>query len=161
VVQTVPPFPAHAAVIHNQNAALRPDEVPEPVLQRLQQAQSEIEATSGGKHYGELVQRHFPEAQRLVNTNRRVAAVWRRNGGPEIVRALLRTMQSSGHSLPLQINGKPIAQCLSSIQGAFVRYCSEAFAADLKQYGPSLAQLAGLAYPQILEALRQHPKMDQ
>ena len=33
--------------------------------------------------------RHFDEVLRLINTNRRVATIWHRNGGPALVRAAL------------------------------------------------------------------------
>jgi hypothetical protein len=116
--------------------------------------QQEITSIPAGRRYSELIQRHFPEVQTLVNKNRRVATAWHRNGGPHIARGVLRMAQSPEEILPNEIDGKPLSECLAGIQGVFSRYGSPALAADLAEYGPSLAQLAGLTYPQTLEALR-------
>ena len=37
-----------------------------------------------------MISRHFSEVRRLINTNRRVAAMWHRAGGPGLLRRLLR-----------------------------------------------------------------------
>ncbi len=119
---------------------------------RLATAQQEIIATPAGKRYSELVQRHLPEAQALVNNNRRVAVAWRRNGGTQIVRSALRITES-GEPLPAEINGKPLHECITGIQGILTRYGSAQLSADLRKYGPPLAQLGGLTYTEALDAL--------
>ncbi|MDQ2920979.1 MAG: hypothetical protein M3R52_05125, partial [Acidobacteriota bacterium] len=101
----VPTLTAHATAVDIQNAAVSADELPGPVLQQLQQVEQEITATPAGRRYADLVQRHFSEAQTLVNTNRRVATAWHRNGGPRIASAVLRIAESPDEPLPAEING--------------------------------------------------------
>jgi hypothetical protein len=149
VDKTVPA--AAMAVADAQIATERRDTV---LTARLAQAQQELTATPKGRLYSELVQRHFPEAQKLVNTNKRVATAWRRNGGPQIVRDVLRMLQSPEGTLPHEIERRPLSECLSRIQRVFARYGSSELAADLAEYGPPLAQLAGLNYSQALDTLR-------
>jgi hypothetical protein len=144
----VPPLAAPAA---QAPAAASADLEP---AARLAQVQQEITVTAAGQRYSELVQRHFAEVQTLVNQNRRVATVWRRNGGPEIAGHVLRMAEAPDDALPREIDGKPLPDCLARIRHVFSRYGSPALAADLAQYGPQLAQLAGLSYRQTLDTLR-------
>jgi hypothetical protein len=156
VDQNVPAVAVQPASLedHSPNAAT--EDPPGSTLLQLSRVEREITATPAGKRYSELVQRHFSEAQTLVNKNRRVATAWHRNGGPKIVRGVLRMAQSpdESFSLPAEIDGKPLPECLAGIQSVFTRYGSPALAADMSQYGPALAQLAGLTYSQTLDALR-------
>lgn len=123
--------------------------------ERLIRVQQEIQALPAGGRYIEILQRHFPEVQTLINNNRRVATTWHRNGGPEILRGILRMTQSSEEALPAEVNGKPLPDCLAGIEQAFRRYGSPQLAADIDEYAPPLAQFAGLTYPQALDALRE------
>ncbi|HSS79168.1 MAG TPA: hypothetical protein VLV54_20785, partial [Thermoanaerobaculia bacterium] len=95
-----------------------------------------------------------PEALNLVNTNRRVATIWHRSGGPRIVQSLLQLLQRPEEALPAEIDGKPLRDCLLGIQKVFMRYGSPAFSADLARFGPSLVPLAGLSYREALSALQ-------
>ena len=118
--------------------------------ERMKTFEHDIRSTAAGERYAQLIQQHFQEAQNLVNTNRRVATAWHRHGGPEIVRSLLQETH-----LPAEVNGKPLPDCLAGIEQAFRRYGSPQLAADIDEYAPPLAQLAGLSYPQTLDALRE------
>jgi hypothetical protein len=149
------PVPAVAAALRDSQSAGAGDRVsPEPILEKLNKVEREITAIPAGRRYSELIQRHFPEAQRLVNTNRRVAVAWRRHGGPQIVRGVVRLTESPEEGLPAEINGKALTECLAKIQATFERYASPDLAADLTRYAPNLGQLAGLNYTQALDALR-------
>ncbi|MGB9119663.1 MAG: hypothetical protein WCE73_03495 [Candidatus Angelobacter sp.] len=120
----------------------------------LERAQQEMLATPPGPRYAEVIRQHEREIIQLVNKNRRVATVWHRNGGPVIVQNAVQALHSSDHRLPSEINGKPLTECLTSIQQIFTRYGSPQLSADLQQYGPPLLPLVGLNYPQALDALR-------
>ncbi len=91
--------------------------------------------------------------QSLLNRSRRLAAVWHRNGGPQILQALLRIAQIPGQRVPSEIDGKPLAACLKKIQSVLTRYGSEALSTDLSEFGPAVARLAGLTYSEALCAL--------
>jgi hypothetical protein len=121
--------------------------------QRLQQVRRQLETTETGAEFAAAVERHADEAQRIVNNNLRVAAVWHRNGGPQILQAALNAVFSPDQPLPHEIEGKPITECLQKIQQIFMRYASAAFAADLDRLGPCLIELCGLSYNQTLTAL--------
>jgi hypothetical protein len=121
---------------------------------RLRQAEEEICATPLGQQYATLVRRHMVEAQQLINTNRRVATVWHRSGGPQLVQALLRMLQDRDQPLAREINGKPLVDCLQNIQDILLRHASAPFSADLKRYAPGLRQFAGLTYDQLLAVLQ-------
>jgi hypothetical protein len=88
--------------------------------------------------------------QTLLNTSRRVAAVWHRSGRPQILQAPLRIAQIPGQRIPSEIHGKPLAACLKKIQGVLTRYGSEALSAALSEFGPALVRLAGLTFSEAL-----------
>jgi hypothetical protein len=121
---------------------------------RVREMEREITSTPAGRTYAELAQRHFAEARALVDTNRRVATVWHRSGGPKILQGLLQMFQRPEQALPAEIDGKPLPECLLRIQRVFARYGSRDFAADLEEFGPSLVPLAGLTYREALAALQ-------
>jgi len=120
----------------------------------LLQAQEELLRTPGGKHYAGLVRQHQLEVRMLINTNKRVAAVWHRNGGPGILQRLFQTVQSPDAALPTSINGQPLTDSLEKIFGAFKSYGSPDLATDIERYGPTLLEFIGMSYAQILNRLR-------
>ncbi len=153
--------PGDVRTVPNSAMAALPDKdlaatnSPTPFLAtRLAQVQEEISATPAGSQYVELVKRHFAESQRLVNSNRRVATVWHRNGGPQMLNAFLRMLQRRDEPLPQEIDGKPFVECLERIRRSFARYASPALATDLLRVAPRVASFAGLTYTQILAGLR-------
>jgi hypothetical protein len=136
------------------------DEVVSEVLmprfqQELERVRQEVRATPLGRRYEEVVKRHEREVLDLVNTNRRVGAVWQRNGGSQLVQGLLRMLQFRDQRLPSEINERPLPECLRKIQEILMRYGSAALAADLSEYGPRLIQSTGLTYAQMLASLQE------
>jgi hypothetical protein len=121
---------------------------------RLAQAEREIATTPAGSEIAATVRRHSAEAARLVRVDRRVAAAWRRSGGPRLLESVLRVLQRRDARLPEEIEGRPFAACLERIAHALARAGSPALAADLARHGPRLAGLAGLTYGQMIAALR-------
>lgn len=134
----------------------QPAGAPAPALQRaLAGVEADLSASEPGRAYLDLVRRHAAEAGRLVNNNRRVAAVWRRNGGPQILSALFAILQRRDQPLPEQIDGRPLTLCLERIGRALARYASPALAADLARHGALAARLPGMSYVQLLAALQE------
>jgi hypothetical protein len=131
----------------------------EPIfVDRLREVERELTATPEGRELAEVGRRHADEVVRLVNHNRRVGTVWRRNGGPELVQTALTMAQSGEKQVPQQINGRPIAECLRKMQEIFARYGSAQLAADLRRYGPRIIDLTKFEYPQLLAALDAAPR---
>lgn len=120
---------------------------------RLAQVEAELTATPAGAAVAAAVRRHFDETERLVNTNRRVATVWHRSGGPQIVQAVLDLLRAGRH-LPREIDGRPLADCLERIGRVLARHASPALGADVARHGPRLARFSGLTYAEILAALQ-------
>ena len=125
----------------------------------LEKARQELMATPFGQKYGEIVEQHHREVIGLVNKNRRVAAVWHRNGGPQLVGNVLSAIQSRCQPIPTEVDGKPVDQCLLRIQQSLMKYGTPGLAADLQQYGPPLLQFIGCSYADLLSSI-QNPRME-
>jgi hypothetical protein len=145
------PAPAAAAVAQPEPALFSPTSF---LGQRLAQMEKEIEATPVGSEVADAVRRHFTETHKLVTTNRRVAAVWRRSGGPQIVQAVLDLVHRSDNRLPEEIDGRPFAECLERIKNVLARYASPALADDLARFSPRLEGFSGFTYAEVLSALQ-------
>jgi hypothetical protein len=141
-------------------AALPADQAVSPVVggtplwEGLRKAEVEIEAIPAGKDLSEAVRRNVKEGFHLVNTNRRVGAVWKRNGGQQIFPALLRMLHNPSARLPEDIAGRPLAECLSNIRRIFERYGSPGLIADLRQWGDQVIGLMSLSYDEMKSALQ-------
>lgn len=121
---------------------------------RLREAERELSASPAGRLYAALVRLHFAEAVGLINENRRVATVWHRSGGPELLNAVLRVMRFDDEPLPSVVNGRPIAECIARLNSIFLRYASPQFASDIARLAGQFRDLSGLTYPQVLNTLR-------
>jgi hypothetical protein len=125
-----------------------------PFGKNLARAENEIRATPGGRELAEVVSKHLPEAVTLVTRNRRVAAVWHRSGGPQILNALFRAIQFRDERLPAEIGGRPLADSLTRIQRILIKYASADLTADLLRYAPQLLRLSELTYREMLASLQ-------
>src|SRR5262249_42709268 len=125
-----------------------------PISQNILDAQDEILSTPAGQEYAGAITQHAREVQDLINTNRRVATVWQRSGGPQIVQAAINMLQNRAQSFPAEIEGKPLADCIAKIQEILLRYSSPDLAAGLRKYAPRIVELAGLNYMQSLAWLK-------
>jgi hypothetical protein len=154
-VQTVPePFAFRALEGSATAAPLYPGFPGSKLGQRLEEAETEIRRTIAGREYADVVRRHIDEGFALVNQNRRVATVWHRSGGPEILEALARFVQFRNERLPAEVRGKSLAQCVERIRRAFMRYASADFAADLSRYALPVERFSGLTFSELLVALQ-------
>lgn len=150
-VRTVPKSAA-------QMAALTAEDVhPIPgrrLGRRMEEAEREIVATPAGLEYAALVRHHFAEVHSLITKNNRMGVAWKRNGGPQMIEAFMRMLQHRDQHLPMEIDGKPIIDCLVSIKDALSRYGSADLVADLTKFMPRLATFVGYSYDQLLSALQ-------
>jgi hypothetical protein len=156
VVQVVPePSVLRSRTSATAGAQVRPaPSVVFPLWSRLGEVQQEITATAGGQEYAEAIRRHAPEVQKLIDTNRRVAAVWQRSGGPQMIQALLGILQVRDRTIPTEINGKPLSDCVAKMQRVLLRHASPDLATALRKYAPRIAALGGLTYAQLLAGLQ-------
>jgi hypothetical protein len=152
-VQIVPKPAALHALEDEDGSSVPAIGIAASLEKRLHQAEEEVRTTALGREFADVLQFHFPEGVRLVNKNRRVAAVWHRSGGPEIFNAVLRVVQFRNERLPAEINGRPFADCLRRIQQVLTRYASPRFSEDLNRYAPRLASFSHMTYPELLASL--------
>ncbi len=120
----------------------------------VEAAEQEMQATAAGRNFAEAVRRHFTEAMELIQTNRRVATVWHRSGGPQILNSFLRIVQFRDEPLLNEVDGRPLRDCLARMHGILARHGSAALAADLNRYLPTASTLGGLTFTQIISALQ-------
>ncbi len=126
------------------------------LLRRMQHFQTWMLSFPSGHHWGALVSRHFDEVLRLINTNKRVATVWHRNGGPALVRAALDISAAPEHArIPASFGDEATSQQWARILASWQRYASPALVAAIDAHRAAI-----LAFPgQSLQALlsRQSP----
>ncbi|HEY4185515.1 MAG TPA: hypothetical protein VGP07_10620 [Polyangia bacterium] len=160
VERTVPQPAGSAMSLLDEELALGPVSMagrPSAALRdRLNVVGQEVSASPVGQQVATAVQRHIPEVQDLINDHRRVGAVWRRNGGTQIIQGFLAMVQAPERplTLPATINARPVGECLRRIHKVMLRYGSAAFGADLSRLGPLLLAHCALTYPEMLAALR-------
>ncbi len=146
-VQTVPkPAAVHAkseaTVSVQPNAAFAP--------QRLADAQVEVTATPVGNRLLAAFHLHFRELRGLMNSNKRVAAIWRRIGGEAWIRETWNCMVDRHRPFPSEFNGMTFSQCFSELTRVLQRYASCQLADDLQSFAPVLIALAGRTYDETL-----------
>lgn len=97
--------------------------------------------------------RHHGELERLVNTNRRVALAWHRSGGATLFQRVIRAADSTAFTVPGELNGQPIEDCVAQVAAAFTRYGSPQLRGDIQAWRQLLPPLAGRTYDQLVESL--------
>ena len=78
---------------------------PHTIFSRLSEWRTLVGPRPGLMLMASLISEHFDEVLRLINHNRKVGAVWRREGGPLLARHLLFSHQSPVTPLPAAIDG--------------------------------------------------------
>jgi hypothetical protein len=147
--QTVPPY-AMSRVARSR----APITGGMPISRSILETRDEILSTPTGQEYADAITQHAAEVQQLINTNRRVATVWQRSGGPQIIQAALDMLQNRNLPFPAEIEGKALAECVENIEEILLRYSSPDLAAGLRKYAPRIVELAGLNYVQSLAWLK-------
>ncbi len=87
-----------------------------------------------GRFYNDLVTKHFTEVHALINTNRRVATVWHRNGGPALIRMGMLAAYQQEQPLPVEIEGIRLSDRLNRIADIIKRYGSENLIRDIDEH---------------------------
>lgn len=84
--------------------------------------------------FSSLVSEHLDEVLRLVNHNKRVGAVWRRNGGPLLVRRLLYGPPPQASLLPAAIEGCDVTTLLNRFLAILIRFGGPRLQADIVRF---------------------------
>lgn len=100
--------------------------------------------TPGGRLAAELYERHAAEVRGIVRGNRRVAAVWRTHGGPELIHTLARAVEAPDtYRLPTHLEGRPFRDQVALICSVIGRHGSEELRSALEEHAPVLAAGGG------------------
>jgi hypothetical protein len=149
---------AHAAVVAANNSAggsaPQPPPLPSPFVAlaprpafdrdwraRVREWNERFGAQPAWQLFSALVSEHFDEVQRLVNGNKRVGAIWRRNGGPALIRHLMDLSTETEVLIPRTIPGCEPQRLLGGMLEQFERFGSTALRLDARRYGAFAAVL--------------------
>jgi subtilisin family serine protease len=110
---------------------------------RLSDLQRRFGARPGLQLFAALVSEHVDEALRLVNTNRRVLVVWRRLGGPQLVRRLLHGPAPNDMLLPREVDGLDVAELLDRFLAVLDGFAGPKLRADLARFADFVRLLPG------------------
>jgi hypothetical protein len=92
-------------------------------------------ASPDGQLYAALVSRHFSEIRGLVNTNRRVAAIWRRASGPVLIGRLLRESHDESAASTRADEAPPRREQLERFFATVARFATQSLRDDLAEHG--------------------------
>ena len=128
-------------------AAAWPRYVPTP--NRIGELQRSLSATPAGHLVMALISRHFDEVSRIVNNVRRVAAIWHRMHGPQLLRTVLGWQGDARPPIPSAMEGHPVIEGLARLLCALERYASPTLLHDIRTYRDFALALPGanLAQP--------------
>jgi subtilisin family serine protease len=107
---------------------------PHDYLSRLGEWRSRFGPRPGLMLFASLASEHVDEILHLVNNNPRVGAVWRRNGGPLLVRRLLYGPPPQQTLLPGAIEGYDVATLLSRFLAILNRFGGPRLTADIARF---------------------------
>jgi hypothetical protein len=107
---------------------------PHTLVSRLGDWRTRLGARPGLMLFAALVSEHVDEVLRLLNHNRRVAAVWRRRGGPRLVRRLLHGPPPHETLLPRAIEGCDVADLLARLLPILDRFGGPRLKADIVRF---------------------------
>jgi subtilisin family serine protease len=117
--------------------AFAPEEIgltPHTFRSRLADLQQRFGPRPGLQLFAALVSEHVDEALRLVNENRRVLVVWRRLGGPQLVRRLLHGPAPNDTLLPEVVDGRDVAELLAGFLAVLDRFAGTRLRADIARF---------------------------
>lgn len=113
----------------------------------------EVVATPAGAASLARLERHFDELRRLVRTERRVTVAWRRNGGPAMLQAFTEALDAPEVTLPAEIDGRPMSDCVGRIAAAVRPHAGPGLRADLDRHLDVLGGCGGLTLGRLATRL--------
>ena len=124
-----------------------------PVTLR-ERVEHDLLALPRGREIYQLYFKHHMEVRELIDTNRRVAAVWHRQGGPGMIQTVLDAVRSRTLAIPDSIRGRSWGERVAGILAIFERYGSARLREDIVRFGRDVEGLGGMTYPGFLESLK-------
>jgi subtilisin family serine protease len=112
---------------------------PHTIVSRLGDWRRRLGPRPGLMLVASLVSEHVDEILRLVNRNRRVGAVWQRNGGPLVVRHLLHGTGEPTTILPERVERHDVRELIPRFLLILSRFGSARLKADIDRFGGFVA----------------------
>lgn len=104
-----------------------------------------------------LVSDHFDEVKRLIDTNRRVAAVWQRYGGPALVRGIALADRPPDPPIPASLAAAQPLALMTRLLNVLVRYGSENLCADIARHASLVQALPGARWNELDDMIGTRP----
>lgn len=142
-VRTVP---SAAEAVALEGAMLNPNEVAE----RLE---ADLSRSGMGRWYRQLYLHHLEEVNNLIQGNRRVTTRWHRSGSAALFQSMVRSFHDPHRPLPTEIDGRPLPEIVLALYVVLNECGSSELRRDLHQVHPTLPDVSGMTYPQIIERL--------
>lgn len=120
----------------------------------LLRAHDELLATEPGRTYAELTGTHRREVQTLIDTNRRVAVAWQRNGGPLFFQLALNAVQHPDVAIPREINGRSLDACVTNILQVLDEHGSVSLRSDIAKFGHVWKLLPGMSFNELKRTVK-------
>ncbi len=134
-------------------AAAAVDGVQPPVSLRTL-VEGDLLAHPRGRQIYQLYFKHHMEIRELIDSNRRVATVWHRQGGPGMIQTVVDAVRSRTTAVPASIRGRSWGERVSAILAVFEKFSSSRLREDIATFGRDLETLGGMTYPGFLENLK-------
>ncbi len=134
-------------------AAAAIDGVPPPVSLRTL-VEGDLLALPRGRQIYQLYFKHHMEIRELIDSNRRVATVWHRQGGPGMIQTVVDAVRSRTTTVPASIRGKSWGERVGAILAVFEKFSSSRLREDIATFGRDVETLGGMTYPGFLENLK-------
>ncbi|MBZ5534024.1 MAG: S1 family peptidase [Acidobacteriia bacterium] len=157
---TVAPAPAPAPAPHAFSAVDQPHvpiETLEPTEQDIQLligARDQVLATSMGQRLSQVISRHVVEVRALIDSRKRVAAVWQRVAGADLLKAVLSGLRCPEKPFAEFVSGMSLPERIAAMSRVLTRYGSQGLVADLKVISALAAEVTSKSYGEVVECLK-------
>lgn len=116
---------------------------PHTIFSRLGEWRHRLGPRPGLMLVASLISEHVDEILRLIKRNKRVGAVWQRNGGPVLVRNLLYGAGTPVSILPERVPGHDVRGLIPRFLPILRRFGSARLKADIERFGGFAGLWAG------------------
>lgn len=96
-----------------------------------------------------LVSQHFDEVKRLIDTNRRVAAVWQRHGGPALVRDIVFAAHPPDRPVPAAFANSESRTLVARFLQMLLRFGGDELRADIVRHASLMQALPGASWDEL------------
>jgi hypothetical protein len=120
---------------------------------------AELSSTEAGSLLAVIIKSHIAEVMNLTETNKKFAATWHRNNGPELMQRFREAIEVRTRPMPARIQGIPFRELLTNISTALKKFGSPELAEHAKEYEGLVLHLLTLSYEDMLLYLERNPTL--